>query len=563
MARGMLLNRIGSVAMLMSRENIATTFARLVQSGEIAQPSQRERNYLRAYQLVLSGLAVVLTFFFYELSWLHFDDLHVARAVAIAYLGGAVVLILYAINSSLSAPAELVIGLLLDIVALTAAMFVVQGVESVLPLLLLVSLAATAHYLPIRLAMGAAAAAVIGMLAALISHGIGERMDYATTNAAAIGVVFFVVAAVASLVGSRARKAEALAERRGAELLDMDRLNDLVVQRMRTGVLLLDRDGHVQRMNESAWRLLGGPKRSETAVASVSPPLYSAWRSWRTGAEQPQLPTALIENGTPALPRFLRLFAERDDLTVVFLDDATLLNQRAEALTLDTLGRLSASIAHELRNPLAAIQQSGQLLAESGDLPARDKRLVEIIGKHSQRLERIVRGVLDLARRERAKPETIELETWLTRYLDEFRLTRLPEGDELVFTSPGHECEVLFDPVHLEQVVGNLLGNALNYGRRESTALRIAVTLAGDDADQPLTLSVADNGQGIPEDRAEQVFKPFYTTGAHGTGLGLYLCRQLCEANSADLDYEPVLEGGASFVIRFLRQGFLDMTAAP
>ena len=547
--------------MRMNRENLVTTFARLVQSGEIAQPSQRERNYLRAYQLVLSGLAVVLTFFFYELPWLQFSDLHIARAVAVAYLGAAIVLILYAINSKLSAPAELVIGLLLDIVALSLAMFLVQGVEAVLPLLLLVSLAGTAHYLPIRLAMGAAAAAVIGLLVALISRGIGERLDYATTNAAAIGVVCFAVAAVASLVGSRARKAEALAERRGAELLDMDRLNDLVVQRMRTGVMLLDREGRVQRMNESAWRLLGGPKRSEIGIASVSPALQSVWRAWRTSAEQPQVPTALVENGTPVLPRFLRLFAERDDLTVVFLDDATLLNQHAEALTLDTLGRLSASIAHELRNPLAAIQQSGQLLAESTDLPARDKRLVDIIGRHSQRLERIVRGVLDLAKRERAKPETIELETWLTRYLDEFRLTRLPEGDELVFSSPSRECEVLFDPVHLEQVVGNLLGNALNYGRREDTPLRITVTMTADGNEQPLLLSVADNGKGIPDDRAEQVFKPFYTTGAHGTGLGLYLCRQLCEANSADLDYKPASDGGACFVIRFHRQGLLAAAA--
>jgi two-component system sensor histidine kinase PilS (NtrC family) len=539
--------------MQMMRDNLVAAFARLVQSGQIAEPSQRERIYLRAYRLVLALLAVVLTFAAYEREWIRFGDLHVARAMSIGYLGAAVALMLYAVNERLSAPAELVIGLALDIAAVSLAMMLTQGVESVLPLLLLVSLAGTAHYLPVRLAMGAASAAVIAMLLAMFSHGIGGGMDQATANAAAIGVVCFVVAGVASLVGRRARLAEELAERRSAELLDLDRLNDLIVQRMRTGVLVIDRAGKVQRMNESAWRMLGEPPRGELPVAVLSPVLGDAWQTWRTGAEQPANPMVMAEGASAVVPRFLRLFADRDDHTVVFLDDATLLNQRAEALTLDTLGRLSASIAHELRNPLAAIQQAGQLLAESAELPARDRRLVEIIGKHSQRLERIVRGVLDLAKREGAKPETIELETWLTRYLDEFRITRLPEGDDLAFDSPSRGCEVLFDPVHLEQVVGNLLGNALAYGRRAGVALRITVTLEADDG-HPLQLRVADNGSGLPPDRVEHAFKPFYTTSAHGTGLGLYLCRQLCEANAAELDYEPATGGGAAFVIRFHRQ---------
>jgi two-component system sensor histidine kinase PilS (NtrC family) len=555
------MNRgLAAAAYWMKPDNLVAMFGRLVQSGEIAAPSNRERNYLRAYRLTLGLLAVILTFAAYDREWIRFADLHITRAMAIGYLGAAVVLILYAANQRISSQTEMVLGLLLDIAAVSLAMMLTRGMESTLPLLLLVSLAGTTHYLPVRLAMGAAALAVIAMLMALFSHGLQSGLDQTTANAAAIFVVCFVVAAVASLVGARARAAEALAARRGADLLDLDRLNDLVVQRMRTGVMVLDRKGRVQRMNESAWRLLGGSERATGPIAKLSPPLHQAWQTWRTGAEQPQAPVVLGEGGTPAMPRFLRLFAERDDLSVVFLDDATLLNQRAEALTLDTLGRLSASIAHELRNPLAAIQQSGQLLAESDQLPARDKRLVEIIGKHSQRLERIVRGVLDLAKRERAQPDTIELETWLIRYLDEYRLTRLPEADELAFASPNQECEVLFDPVHLEQVVGNLLGNAMSYGRRAEVSLRITVTLSCAQGERPTELSVADNGNGIAPDRVGQAFKPFYTTGAHGTGLGLYLCRQLCEANGADLDYEPVPEGGARFVIRFRRRTLLTDT---
>lgn len=531
---------------------------RLIQGGRIGEPSRSERNYLRAYRLVLAVAGVALTFTAYELEWLRFENLHYVRALALVYLIATLALIHNGVRDWLAPSSELVLGLMLDIAALSIGMMLTRGVETVLPLLLLVSLAGAAHYLPFRLAMGAAAAAVIGMLAALIPREITMNLGHITTNGAAIGVVCFAVAALASLVGRRVRKAEALAERRGADLVDLDRLNDLVVQRMRTGVLVLDREGGVQRMNESAWRMLGSPKRTEASGVGSSPVLKGAWRVWRKSQDQPRTPVALVRGGAAVLPRFSRLFAERDDLTVVFLDDATLLNQRAEALTLDTLGRLSASIAHELRNPLAAIQQAGQLLAESSEVPDRDKRLVEIIGKHSQRLERIVRGVLDLARRERASPETIELQSWLTRFVEEFRITRLPDTDELTLVSPGRPCDIVFDPVQLEQVVGNLLNNTMNHGRRGDAQLRITVTMTGREGNRPLELRVADNGKGIPPDRVDQLFRPFQTTSIHGTGLGLYLCRQLCEANGASLDLDTSAEFGACFVIRFQRKALVN-----
>ena len=225
----------------------------------------------------------------------------------------------------------------------------------------------------------------------------------------------------------------------------------------------------------------------------------------------------------PSLPRFIRLFAEHNDLTVVFLEDIVLLNQHAEALTLDTLGRLSASIAHELRNPLGAIRQAGQLLGEAPDLPDRHRKLIGIIDKHSQRLEHIVRGVLDLAKRERARPDVININTWLVNQVEEFRLTRLPEGDLLELDLATTTSEILFDPVHLDQVFGNLLGNAINYGRPVRGPLQITVRLAVS-ANEPPRLLIADNGSGIPPDKVELAFKPFYTTGKGGTG---YSCSPL------------------------------------
>ena len=146
----------------------------------------------------------------------------------------------------------------------------------------------------------------------------------------------------------------------------------------------------------------------------------------------------------------------------------------------------------------------------------------------------------------------ININTWLATQVDEFRLTRLPEGDQLTLELPATTSEILFDPVHLDQVFGNLLGNAINYGRPERGPLEITVRLTVS-ASEPPRLLIADNGPGIPAEKVELAFKPFYTTGKGGTGLGLYLCRQLCEANSATLDYERQADGGAGFLLRFHR----------
>lgn len=536
----------------LKKKKKVSAFGEMIRNSRIAKPGWGEITALQGYRLLISALALVLTFGAFDREWVRFENLDLARGLALVYFCASVVLALHVVNNSMLRQLQILVGLLVDVVALSLAIMLTRGLENTIPLLLLVSLGVTTHYLPMRLAMGFGALAVIGLLAALLVREFTQGLTQASVNAAMVGVFCFGVAAVSAMLGERARNAEALAARRRMELLDMDRLNDLVVHRMRTGVLVLDENGRVQRMNESARRQLGGPQRGELPIEAISPVLDEMWRTWRKNGTQPQSPTSMAAQTVPSLPRFIRLFADRDDLSVVFLEDIVLLNQHAEALTLDSLGRLSASIAHELRNPLGAIRQAGQLLGEASDLPERHQKLIGIIDKHSQRLEHIVRGVLDLAKREMAKPDVITMNQWLTAQVEEFRLTRLPEGDDIVLLLPPNESEILFDPVHLDQVVGNLMGNALNYGRPAQGPLVITVTLT-NVVNQPLVLRIADNGAGIPEDKVELAFKPFYTTGKGGTGLGLYLCRQLCESNSATLDYEPVAEGGASFVTRFHR----------
>jgi two-component system, NtrC family, sensor histidine kinase PilS len=229
----------------------------------------------------------------------------------------------------------------------------------------------------------------------------------------------------------------------------------------------------------------------------------------------------------------------------VFLDDATVVSRRAESLTLAALGRFSASLAHEIRNPLAAINYAVQLLEESESIVDGDRRLLQIIHQQCQRTNGIVESVLGLARRERAVPEHVDLNAFVRRFVDEYQQTLSIETDSLVAVVGAKPVQALVDSRHLQQVVTVLVQNALNYGRLPGEPARVRVRVF--QAEQRPMIDVLDRGPGIPEGVAAQLFRPFFTTSEHGTGLGLYIARELCRANQASLEYVAVPGGGSCF----------------
>jgi two-component system sensor histidine kinase PilS (NtrC family) len=226
-----------------------------------------------------------------------------------------------------------------------------------------------------------------------------------------------------------------------------------------------------------------------------------------------------------------------------------MVSRRAEELTLASLGRLAASIAHEVRNPLAAIHHAAQLLEESPDLPPTDKRLVEIVINHCVRMNGIVENVLQLSRRERALPEHLRLGPWLEEFVQEFKQTHPPGADQVKVIIDQPQAQALVDPSHLNQVMWNLLRNALRYGRDldrpAEIKLRVSVNETGDRA----IVEVIDRGPGIPPKVQQRLFEPFFTTHADGNGLGLYLVRQLVRANQGEVEYATVPGGGSCFRI--------------
>ena len=242
-------------------------------------------------------------------------------------------------------------------------------------------------------------------------------------------------------------------------------------------------------------------------------------------------------------PRFARLLAG-SELSLVFLDDASVVSRRAESLTLATLGRFSASLAHEIRNPLAAINYAVQLLEES-PLNDADRRLLQIIHQQCQRTNGIVESVLGLARRERANPEHVDLNLFVRTFIDEYRQSMSIETDSLEIIPSTRAVPALVDPRHLHQVLTVLVQNAFNYGRLPGEPARVRLRVA--PSEQRAVIDVTDRGPGVPETTAARLFNPFFTTSEHGTGLGLYIARELCRANQATLDYVPVPGGGSCF----------------
>ncbi|MHB8678270.1 MAG: sensor histidine kinase, partial [Rudaea sp.] len=439
--------------------------------------------------------------------------------------------------------------LTLDIAATTVALFALANPPSAIAMLLLVNVGAGALLLPPRQAGFFAALATLCVIGQCLASRVVDGSDRNLIEYGLYGLGYFAIAALALVLGRQMRETEALAEQRGIDLANLAQINELIIRRMKTGVLVVDDANRVHRWNESAWSLIGNPKSGQRDLGSVAPELSRRLYHWRTTGKIDSTAVALAEGAPEVIPRFTRLSSADDENVLIFLDDTSLVSRRAEELTLSSLGRLSASIAHEIRNPLAAISYSAQLLAESETMSEEDKRMVEIINNHCGRVNEIVENILQLSRRERSRPESLDLSVWAQHFVDEYKAGNDIGQDQLRAITQARQVEALADPQQMQQVVWNLVQNALRYGRQPGEPARVAVVARMLSDKGPPLIEVVDRGPGIPPKVAAQIFEPFFTTHEYGTGLGLYLARTMCEANQATLEFVPVAGGGSCFRI--------------
>jgi two-component system sensor histidine kinase PilS (NtrC family) len=423
---------------------------------------------------------------------------------------------------------QLTLHACLDVVAITLLMNASGGMKSGLAVMLLISLIGAAIVASRRLTFLYAALATIALLLEqcywVLEHD-APTTSFLQPGLLAIG--YFATAGVTTWLAGRVAANERLAVQRGRELATQTRVNQLVIEDMHDGVLVLDRAGRVVQHNPQAQQLLGAGTLLGSDLAALAP-------GFAGGAE--------LELGGRNI-RLRPLERHAEEFSVLLVEDTTRAREQAQQLKLAALGRLTANIAHEIRNPLAAISHAAELLGEEKRGEDRE-RLTRIIHDNAGRLERLVSDVLSLNRRDRVSAAPLRLQPWLAGFVAEFVANEAVSAERLVLEA-RRESWIEFDREHLHQVMWNLLRNAVRYAPPEPASVRIVLDGYGDRVE----LSVINRGPGVPEGIQGQLFEPFFTTEAKGTGLGLYLARELCAANHASLEY-VANTAGAHFRIR-------------
>jgi len=513
------------------------------------------------YRVVISVLLAGLLFIDPFTADIRFRWLEYYQVGVLAYLALNAFIALTLLAGFQPRRRHITLSVLVDILTMHGLLLASSGITNGLANLVIVVVAAGNILTPTR--MGTFYAA----LAAICSLGISgwavitlnESADD-IVRAGSLGIVYFATAAILQGISRRVIRSEALASSRAKSIAELEQINQQIIQRMRTGILVLDRHGGIRLANAAAEELLFGVSAqaapSEATPRELPEPLKKGLATWletpvtRIEPFQPSPTSPLLQASLTPLDQ------DQGDLVLVFIDDMSKVTQQAQQMKLASLGRLTAGIAHEIRNPLGAISHAAQLMEESPHLDKADQQMLDIIRRHSRRVNGIIENVLDMSRRRDADTELVDIPSWLTEFREGFLQTL---DEELLARIDLHFEPDLpaarFDKSQIEQVLVNLCDNGLRYSKQNTGESRIQLVAGASVAAERAYVDVRDFGPGIAPEHRHAIFEPFFTTDKSGTGLGLYLARELCEANQAHLSLAEDAEPGCRFRITFAHPG--------
>ena len=437
--------------------------------------------------------------------------------------------------------------LLLDVLATTLIAHPNAILGSGFSALYLVTVAAASMLLRERqLATLVAALAALSILVDTLFHLATDTGDQTGLLAAGLrGILIFMVSWIGQIVTANMTVAEQRAQEAASEAERLQELNDEIVEHIQTGILAVSRDNHIRAVNDAARDLLNLGHRGAQAVESIDPNLALALEEWRAGGGQRPKPFQPKGVTRTVLPRFTSIDETRAGEALLFIDDYTPMTQFAQSLKLNSLGRLTGSIAHEIRNPLAAVSNAVQLLAENPEMNESDRALTSIMLNNTQRINDTVNHVLELSRRVPPDFKALNLDTWIPDYLEEFKEGRADQPT--IYLQQETPVSITADEKQLKRVLDNLLDNALRHSELKTEKLEAHLAISASPSSNLCHLDIIDFGDGVPESSQSRLFEPFFTTTASGTGLGLYLCKELCESNGADLRYRRTDSGESAF----------------
>lgn len=489
--------------------------------------------------------------------------------VSIAYIAfGVIVISLFTTATKVINGQHFLTGtLILDILATTLIIYSCGGISSGLGLLIIVTVASGSILIRGRISTFLAAVATLSIIYSELYLALSsENGPNQFVQTGILGAILFATSLYIQAVTDRIYKTALLADKQAKSIVDLEKLNNEIIQRMRTGVVVVNHDHEIVSMNSAAKSaltpILDGPDLGRPTIDKPSDvidnkhklpdALEVQLKLWKINPKRQPQPIRIPHSNKQVQLNFAFLRPGMEADVLVFLEDNRQIVQRVRQMKLASLGRLTASIAHEVRNPLGAISHASQLLKESETASADDKRMIEIILDHCNRVNMIIKDVLDVSRHDDTSAQKINLSTWLGSFIENYKTTH-EQCDEIELDMHEPDTQVNVITGQLEQVLNNLFDNGLRYSMKNSNraTLRIIAGLDSKDGDYQPYIHVIDDGVGINDSDEGSLFEPFHTTESSGTGLGLYISKELCEANQAQLSYSKTEEGKSCFSIYF------------
>ncbi len=522
---------------------------------------------LNLYRLLVSALLAVLSYENLIETFFGIANSSAFLSLAAIYLAFALVNILTIAWRTPEFQQQLFAQVVIDISLIIALVHVGNGVESGLGVLLIVSIAGHSLLLSGRQAGLFVAIASVALLADQAWLVINNQTPTRTlTQAGLLGITLFVTGFLAIHLAKRARLQGQLAVQKSLELANMAQINEQVIQHLESGVVVVSPDETVLATNQQAQRLLGlASNNTGEVLAKHAPELAMALKEWQSSQTNPAQGFRILGSGDEIMPRFQSLETQVTqsatphtnkqsppfNACLILLQDSATLCQQAQENRLTALGRLTAGIAHEIRNPLSSIRHAGQLLAESAEANSQQQRLTEIIDTNTLRVNSTIESILQLSRRSQAVPESFVLAPWLQQFQREF-IHDHPDIAIRLQLSPQVE-QFVFNQGQLRQVIENLCKNAIKHGGAQNSLNHDAnntidkndhanreILIRSDNDNFSRYIEVIDHGHGISDEVLPHLFEPFYSTHTSGTGLGLYIAFELCNSNRAHLEYRPL-----------------------
>ena len=434
-----------------------------------------------------------------------------------------------------------------DTIIIILLMHACGGISSGLGMLLIISVAVSGLLTEQALAILFASLASLGLLAQHV-YSVTNIPGYTgtSTQVGILGASLIATAIVTHSLMTRIRSSEQLIQQRERDVALLSALNQEIIENLQAGVIVLSRNDQIRHINQAALDMLHLGNLRSISLQKDCPRVLAALEAWRANSGDAQ--NALPSDAGPDNIQisFRQLQSEGQPNTMVFLNDVSSIRDRMQQAKLASLGHLTASIAHEIRNPLGAISYAAELLDESEQLSESDGRMIEIINQHTLRINNIIEDILKISRSGPTVREEIDLATWLPVFIDDFCQSGLAAPETFELEIDVDHAVLLFDTGHLAQILTNLCTNAVVHGEPGAAiTIRVFATEA-----YPLCVEVADRGPGIDAEILDQIFEPFYTTSHEGSGLGLYICGQLCELNNAFITARSNSYDGTSFILQ-------------